>query len=189
MGARKNRKVTWTLVKVGLDRTRITQANHRDVRLRWSAERPRLGLRRGLDGANRRGWHGELRGGRLGFALAYAGLNPGDAQCVQDEQIVNAQSGWILNRFPSVHDVRVAGNAPRLVADDAFTMLANCFGGITIAMKPGVWLRCRHGHSSLPRSARRSFAFLRRNQEVLRSRWLVRMNRRNAYEIGWPQQV
>ena len=80
-----------------------------------------------------------LRSGRLGLARASADGFPGYAQRMQDELIVEAKLGRIHNGFPSVHDVRIAGDAPRFVANDAFTMLARS-GGVTVALKPGIRL-------------------------------------------------
>lgn len=80
----------------------------------------------------------QLQSGWQRLAAASANDFPGHAQRMQDELIVEAELGGIEDRLPSVHHIRIAGDAPRFVANDAITMLAGGVSGVLIAMKPRV---------------------------------------------------
>ena len=73
-------------------------------------------------------------------------VNPGDAKSVQDQFVMQTQPGWIEDGLPGSQYFEVLRYAPELVVG-ALAILAGGFGGITVAIKPGMRLSRRHGHS------------------------------------------
>ena len=57
---------------------------------------------------------------------------------MQNQLIMQVEPGWVEDGLPCISDVRIAGNAPGLVADQSAAIFASGVGGITIAVKPGL---------------------------------------------------
>jgi hypothetical protein len=74
-------------------------------------------------------------------------VKPGDAKSVQDQFVVQTQLGWVEDGLPRSQDLEVLGYAPELVVVVPLAILAGDLGRIPVAIKPGMRLSRRHGHS------------------------------------------
>lgn len=71
-------------------------------------------------------------------AFLRAAIFPGHAERVQDEVILDAEPPRVQHCLPCIEDLRIASNAPRLMANDSVAELTGRVGSVTIAVKPGL---------------------------------------------------